>query len=248
MRTRFRSSGGNLDLFGGVRLLSNPFDPRRISGLTHWFRSDRVGLSGDKVASWVDLSGSGNTATQGTGTAQPTWVDAAMNGRPVVRFDGSNTFLSAPIGPAAAPRTYIFAFSSTRGTANRIFDHTTHPIFAFYFDGSRELYLGSANNYRYFTTSPKPSDGAPHVCALTITGIGQNDIANASLYIDGAAITPNTPITTSPPNATVSTILIGGSSNRFLGDIAEFVIYDRALSNEERAQIESYFKTGYGVT
>ncbi|WP_437767167.1 LamG-like jellyroll fold domain-containing protein [Sorangium sp. So ce281] len=209
-----------------------------------------MSLSAGKVSSWLDLSGRGNSATQGSGSAQPTWVDGAMNGRPVVRFDGTNTFLSAPIGPAAAPRTYIFAFSSTRGTSNRVFDHatTTYPIFGFYFDGSRQLYLGSANNYKYFSTSPKPSDGVPHVCALTITGIGQNDIANAAFYIDGAAITPNTPITTSSPNATVSTMLLGGSTNRFLGDIAEFAIYDRALSNEERARIEVYFMTSYGVT
>ncbi|WP_437759495.1 LamG-like jellyroll fold domain-containing protein [Sorangium sp. So ce1389] len=239
-----------MDLFGGIRLSSNPFDPRRISGLTHWFRGDRVGLSGGKVASWIDLSGSGNTATQGSGTAQPTWVDAALNGRPVVRFDGSTSFINIPIGSAAAPRTYVFAFSSSRSTSNRVFDHatTTYPMFGFYFDGSRQLYLGGATNYRYFATSPKPGDGSPHVCVLTITGTAQSDIANATLHIDGSALAGSAPVTTSSPVATVSTMQLGGSTNRFLGDIAELVMYGRALSSDERAQVEAYIKTRYGIT
>ncbi|MGK3961308.1 hypothetical protein WMF01_12075 [Sorangium sp. So ce1667] len=234
----------------GAIVLRRAWSPRRLPGLTHWFRADQgVVSSGSAVSVWRDFSGLDNHATQATGASQPTWVASSLGGKPALRFDGSLSFMSVPVNAAAGPKTYVFAFKSTRNAANRIFDHlsSTYPLFGFYFDGSRNLFMSGGTNYRYFATSTKPSDGLPHSCLLMSAGTAQGDMANSVIEIDGAALTPSAPITTGAAVASVTTMLLGGSAARFLGDLAEFVVYNRALSALERARIHSYMRFQYGV-
>jgi len=40
----------------------------------------------NKVSAWADQSGHGNNANKVTSSKQPTWVDNAVNGHPVMRF------------------------------------------------------------------------------------------------------------------------------------------------------------------
>jgi hypothetical protein len=55
--------------------------------LAAWFKADALNdTNGALVPSWTDSSGSGNTATQSTTSRQPSYVTAAINGRPAVRF------------------------------------------------------------------------------------------------------------------------------------------------------------------
>src|SRR5262245_56511912 len=75
-------------------------------GLALWLKADAItGLvDNDPVASWVDSSGSSNTATQGTAAARPLYKTGILNGKPVVRFDATddgmtttnNVFNTAP--------------------------------------------------------------------------------------------------------------------------------------------------------
>ncbi|MGH9552116.1 MAG: chitobiase/beta-hexosaminidase C-terminal domain-containing protein, partial [Terriglobales bacterium] len=67
------------------------------SGLVLWLKGDNsVSTSGSNVTSWGDVSGSGNSATNGSN--QPTLVPSAINGLPAVDFSGSSQFLQVPAG------------------------------------------------------------------------------------------------------------------------------------------------------
>ena len=71
------------------------------NGLVLWLRADNsVTTSGSNVTSWGDVSGSGNTATQGTSGKQPTLVTNAFNGYPAISFNGTSDFLQVPAGMA----------------------------------------------------------------------------------------------------------------------------------------------------
>lgn len=71
------------------------FAPTDLAGLVLWLKADSLALNdGDAVASWTDSSGNGNTASQGTAANKPTYKAAIINGKPVVRFDGSSDFLT----------------------------------------------------------------------------------------------------------------------------------------------------------
>src|SRR5262249_51525967 len=61
-----------------------------------WVRTD-AGLLADaagRVSVWTDQSGTGNDLAQSTLTSQPGLVRDAVNGFPVLRFDGSNGWLN----------------------------------------------------------------------------------------------------------------------------------------------------------
>ena len=82
--------------------------------LAGWYKADAItGLSdGDAVASWVDSSGNGNTLTQSTSGAKPSYETNEVNSLPIVRFDkdaspGDNLFL-ADLGGDFEPGTGDF--------------------------------------------------------------------------------------------------------------------------------------------
>ena len=64
-------------------------------GLAFWVRADTgLTLAGTTVSQWADLSGNNRHAAQGAAASQPTVVTNALNGKPVLRFDGVNDFLN----------------------------------------------------------------------------------------------------------------------------------------------------------
>ncbi len=87
------------------------FNPRRIPGLSVWLQADRgFTLSdGDPISTWYDQSGKGNNVLQSIGDKKPLWKENILNGRPVVRFDGTDDYLQSS------------AFDSALGQPNTIF-------------------------------------------------------------------------------------------------------------------------------
>ncbi len=80
-----------------------------------------VSLEGDSVSAWADQSGLTNpAATQGDGARRPTVNAGALNGRPVIHFDGEDDYLELPFPVngldhmtiAAVSRTWIFQSGS----------------------------------------------------------------------------------------------------------------------------------------
>lgn len=70
-------------------------NPADIAGLALWLRSDDLILSNnDPVAIWPDASGTLNHATQVSPSLRPTFKTGIIHGKPVLRFDGANDFLS----------------------------------------------------------------------------------------------------------------------------------------------------------
>ena len=70
------------------------FKPSEIptAGLQLWLRADSGvdTLNGSTVSRWHDQSGNGNDAIQANASRQPLLVASALNGKPVLRFDGVN--------------------------------------------------------------------------------------------------------------------------------------------------------------
>jgi len=69
-----------------------------VSGMAVWYDATDAATfsysSSNIISQWADKSGNSRNATQGTTSAQPTRESNVINGLPVVRFDGSNDFLS----------------------------------------------------------------------------------------------------------------------------------------------------------
>src|SRR5205814_4458415 len=65
------------------------------NGLQLWLIADAgvTAGAGGKVTAWQDQSGNGNNASQTTADQSPLLVNDAINGKPVLRFDGIDDFL-----------------------------------------------------------------------------------------------------------------------------------------------------------
>jgi hypothetical protein len=57
--------------------------------------TNKVTLNGSAVSQWSDKSGNNRHATQSTGSLQPAYTTAGLNGLNVVTFDGSDDYLEA---------------------------------------------------------------------------------------------------------------------------------------------------------
>src|SRR5688572_1601595 len=72
-----------------------------MTNITLWLGAD--GAGGKNPASyvnrWLDESSRATDAIQTTGSQQPVWVGNAVNGRPVLRFDGTNDMLRLVTSP-----------------------------------------------------------------------------------------------------------------------------------------------------
>ena len=69
--------------------------PIPTTGLQLWLKGDAgVVLNGKTVARWEDQSGHGNDAIQSDSLRQPHFIREALNGLPVLRFDGADDRLA----------------------------------------------------------------------------------------------------------------------------------------------------------
>lgn len=109
----FRRPGAR---FNRGRVATQPqITPRTILGsLAWWVRSDLGITIGTGVSAWADQSGNGVNFTQASASLQPALIAGALNGRPVVRSDGVDDYMTAT-WPRVSPGTqpfYIWAVMS----------------------------------------------------------------------------------------------------------------------------------------
>lgn len=99
--------------------------PKRISGLQRLLESTNVTMeAGSRVVTAIDRSGNARNYTQTTGVAgRPTQTASIMNGRPGIRFDGTDDFLSGGtnkdlVNTAAYTGFIVFQRDAYPGSAN----------------------------------------------------------------------------------------------------------------------------------
>ncbi len=120
--------------------------PSDISNLRLWLKADSLSLSNnDPVATWTDSSGQGFNASQGTSGNRPLYKTSIIQGLPVVRFDGTDDFLTLGVVDPFTARTgeacTVFAIVSMTQAASTHWiiardTDTSAREFAFGFDGT----------------------------------------------------------------------------------------------------------------
>ena len=219
-------------------------------GLVLWLDALAITSLGDgcSVSEWADRSVNGNNATQGTSDKQPTYVMNGLNGLPVVRFDGSNDFLiteNVSLGNSISVFAVVKAEDKMSGDPHDwkynqgivtqykdgryILDiNSTATGFQFY-DGSWIKAYADATNWQLY--------GAIREYGLT-----------NRLYINGAKVASQSTSVGTPGSTNPIKIGFSGDYSRYLkGDIAEILVYSRALSDSEREMVETYLKAKYDI-
>jgi len=216
------------------------------SGLAVWLRADQgVTETSGVISQWRDLSGNENNATQATASRRPALVASTLNSQPVVRFTGSSgTALSIADNPSINPSqiTMITVAKQTAAATNALM--------------LRKLTSASVNHYAlYFATATTPSTKIGSATATSSLGIGTyavfeatynlnqlkmwlNGTSTATIAYTGAMVSGAYPLTVGGD---------GAGSYGVTGDIAEVLIFNRALTDTERKEVESYLYQRYAV-
>lgn len=219
-----------------------------------WLKAD-AGVSngvttasdGDVVQTWSDQSGNSNDAIQNTPGRKPTYKTNIINGLPVIRFDGTtDSLLVSNIAPESGKRMTIFIVSTpTSGYSGALL--STYPagglgvqsvtssfggpIYKFYLDAwsLASEYDSSSPNIQTLVRSANTSVDFYRngIFRETLTGIFNNSLPSNPLGIGAGT---------------------DSTSGIYRGDIAEIIIYNRALNSTEIEDINTYLKTKYSIT
>ena len=243
------------------------------SGLSVWLKAD-AGITADgsnKVSVWADQTPNGNNANQATGANQPTLVTTRtdLNGKPVVRFDGSSSYLDITDNPSIKPTQALTVIAVAQTTSTAVQDLVSHGLtFNYYSEQRWPLYsydLGiQANNVERGYIGFGLGQGDPNSGA-DLSGLGSrlDQMTISALVFDGANLQifdSGSAQGSAPVGApilydgtTAHDLIVGaystyyGITNFFNGDMAEVLVYNRALTPTERGQAEGYLADKYTV-
>lgn len=219
------------------------FSPLDIAGLLYWFKADALALSDtDPVATWADSSGNGRDAVQATAGNRPTYRTSVLNGKPVVRFNGTtHSLATALFATEAQPNTLFLVFARVAFAAAATVvsgrDQNNHHAIRV---------AGSSSNKLTYNSPDDKNDGAIVAGQFYVVS-ARFEGASSKLFKDGVDVTP-----VGDPGAQAFVGVTLGSaytqaSNFFDGDIAEYAFYSSALSDVDRRAVEAYLGTKYGI-
>ncbi|MEI7452061.1 MAG: prepilin-type N-terminal cleavage/methylation domain-containing protein [Candidatus Falkowbacteria bacterium] len=215
---------------------------KTIPDMLLWFMAD-AGVTKDgsnKVSVWSDQSANGYYAQPGN---QPLFVSNAKNGKPVIRFDGTNYLLLNSSIPAASGYTFFYVVST--GAAKT---------------GSETIFSAAQSGHiRWANSCGSDIAGWAGTDSSLVLGnpfINTNTYYSLSYTKDSAAWTirsngsvirsvSDTSMPTSNVQMTIGSEAGGGYT--MAGDIAEIIVYGSALSDSDRQLVESYLNTKYAI-
>jgi len=205
-----------------------------ITGMRLWLKAD---CTTNPVADWLDQSGGNNNAVQAFGEVQPTLVANALNGRPVVHFNG-NQYLTLPdlMNGANAGEIFMVVKSATDGGYRRMMRFGTSGYGSCYPWVDGKVYEDFGSTVQYGLGNPPQALNQYHIYNVSSK---TNEWVARFDGLEEHRETSNTVAFSTNP-------LIGHSnSENFAGDIAEIIIYDHVLTLTERDRVQYYLAAKY---
>lgn len=221
--------------------LRGTFIPTHLTDLSRWYRADSLALNdSDAVSQWLDESGNEVNMEQGTGASQPLYKTNILNGKPVLRFDGSDDFLWASYTKPA--RLTLMAVLSPRNATARM-------LLSGGVDSNEDIPwvtmgINNATTFRYYISTGWRFIGTAHATNEYKLHTLTFDTTTWRRYLNGGTAD------------TLTANQNGDSGNLFLGrgyggaaacDIAEVIAYSRVVTDTERALLLSYLNGKYAL-
>jgi len=216
------------------------FDPRSIANLTVWYDasvSTSVTIE-TGVSQWNDLSGNGRHLTQTTTNNQPAYVTNALNGRPAIDFDGSNDSLSASFTLSQPTRVFCVGNYRLNQANQQLWDGAAA--------GNRmRQYLNATGSPGIFAGAPQFSLGQSILGFFVWEAVFNGN--NSSLQQNGTTLSSGTAGTNVPGGVRLA-IFGDGTQNPTNCQIAEFILYNRAITASEASAARTYLGRKYAIT
>ena len=202
-------------------------------------------VTGDAISQWDDQSGGGNHATQATAAKQPTYISDGIAGHPTVRFDGCDDTMATPLSLTAFGITVFVVYRV------REFNDLTASSFKRVVSGSNNWLIGPyAGTHKAYVGSFTPTSGAPAVNPFrtVLVTLRQASASSSFVYVNGALAGAGENTTGSQTGpGTVHLGAGGGVVEPGVFDVAEVIVFDRALNANRRTAWEAYLMQKWGI-
>jgi hypothetical protein len=242
-----------------------------MSDATLWLKADS-GVTTDGsggISEWADQSSTGTLAEQYyTASKRPLYVSSAVNGKPVVRYDGTDDLMTvdtnAPTIGQGLPGSgfTVFTVYQDTGSSNVGWSPVFEKASNVGGDGTSNIdySIARSGGDLYWVTGSASGGGsailgatAPalntfHVVAADLSSAGGEN-GSKDLWIDGVLAASGT--YTHKAAASLEPLVLGRQDNNssalLQGDMAELVIFNRTLTAGELNDVGYYLAQKYDI-
>ena len=237
-------------------IVHNPGPVAPTIGLAAWFKADAgTVIEGGRIAQWQDQSGHARHAHQPLPASRPTLAANTLNGKPVVRFDGTSNVLSfdCPVNGLTSMTLFMVASASQNQRANELGNYAALHWAEFGPWGS--VFLGPQQTcvaWRYGAGQHGNVNCWERQPAGATLAVVRKDGVREDLFVNGAPVMATKDRYPSIAHTQDIATIGAGNDGRgnalkfFPGDVAEILVFTRALSDLERDAIERYLRAKYG--
>jgi hypothetical protein len=233
--------------------------PTELPGCVLWLdAADLSSITKDgsnKVSQWSDKSGNAKHAVQATGADQPTYSAAGFGGFPCIDWGNGEAPARRLVTPNVTygPFTIFIVATAIVGTTGYPYVHNIYsggPDSEYFIHGGvagrPQISLGrgvtvSNRDYDDF------SDGRRHIVTRYFGGLNSNNSAR----LDGLQGPVANRVSNNPGTATATGPMYIGNANLAVaphrGVTAEFIVFDRMLSEGEMVQVEQYLSRKWKI-
>ena len=208
-------------------------DAADTSSITH---------SSNAVSQWNDKSGNGNHASQSTAANQPTLTTSALNGKPVIAFDGTNDFIASTSLNITQSYSIFLVAQTNNNTSGKdyLFDglggSQNRSLIALDYSGKIQMWA-----YNSWANSNFNTPSGYFVLSAVF------DTSSSSLSLNGTRANGLNIGTSSLTDG----ITIGANrlanADYLKGRIAEFLILDETASTGTQSIVEGYLAHKWGL-
>ena len=213
--------------------------PNLIPNLQQWLMATVVHTnSPDRIDKWLDQSGKTNDAVA-SGSTRPYWTNNVLNGFPVVHFDGNvsfDTYLGSFVTNWTEAEVFVVLRVATNkpsgslgfwrmGQGNHSYPNASGEIIETFGTKSGDRKVGSTSqgltNFHLFNPLTRAGEWTARLNGAVKFTTATNQV--------GFPATP----------------ALGLGNNRYEGDIAELLLFNRVLNANERQGVSSYLNERY---
>jgi len=224
-----------------------------FGALVLWLKADTglvQGGTNTPVNLWADQSGNGNNAVQAVGASQPVWVAGAIGGRPVVRFNGASSYLNVADfagGLNGAEALVVLKAAEADQQKHALWQlgssyNSSGPVGMGYPGTDGGIYDDFGSYNWYAEGVPAQPLNQYHVYEVSSQTNGWTSWINGQLLYqtnqNTVGFTNNLPYNQMTLGLWQNAYYGGGSY--FAGDVAELLIFNRALTAGERLTVNGY--------
>ena len=248
-------SGSLIDIstIGSAPVVPVDWTPDEVGALLWLDAADisTVTTFGGKVTAWDNKAGGSYNSYQNDDTKRPDYQTSGLNGENTIRFDGTDDFLTIDHNNAlnmlASQDFEIFSVIKSDVAPNQAAIYakggvSSRDFMLYFYNPAIKFYMDGGSMQMQAPTSVGTNANMGWARRQGNNGLLYNTISG-SASDNGASGATN--------NGNVHDVSIGamdeGTQRFFDGDIAEVILIKRALTQEEREQMEGYLAHKWGL-